>query len=134
MRGLYRSRNGVEGGRYGADGRLSLHRLSRKAPRPQAKAERLSASSIQYHAGDRATDRATGRNRVMEFTSLVTRATPSVALDAIEPANCVVQETSERHLPAEQFEVLKAAEKSERAQEAAMKGASAQACPSPGWG
>ena len=40
----------------------------------------------------------------------------SVELDAIEPnqLRALVQETIERHLPAEQFEVLKAAEESER--------------------
>jgi hypothetical protein len=40
----------------------------------------------------------------------------SVELDAIEPnqLRTLVRETIERHLPAEQFEVLKAAEQSER--------------------
>jgi hypothetical protein len=40
----------------------------------------------------------------------------SVELDAIEPNQfrTLVQEAIERHLPADQFEVLKAAEKSER--------------------
>src|SRR5262249_60480461 len=40
----------------------------------------------------------------------------SVELDAIEPnqLRSLVQETIEQHLPAEQFEILKAAEESER--------------------
>jgi hypothetical protein len=40
----------------------------------------------------------------------------SVELDAIEPnrLRALVQEAIERHLPQEQFEVLKAAEESER--------------------
>jgi hypothetical protein len=43
-------------------------------------------------------------------------STPSVELDAIEPnqLRALVQETIELHLPAEQYEMLKAAEESER--------------------
>ena len=48
----------------------------------------------------------------------------SVELDAIEPQRLrdLVQETIEQHLPADQFEVLKAAEESERQQIAGLVG------------
>src|SRR5215472_7125248 len=72
MGGLHRPRLRVEGRRDGADGRLSLHRLSRKASRSRAAAERFFAPpSVQQFAGDRAADRAARGRAMMDALLLV---------------------------------------------------------------
>jgi hypothetical protein len=86
--------------------------LRELAPDADIYFERIAVTSEQINDWDLPTRPTKTRDRrAKNFGSSI-----SVELDAIEPnqLRTLVQETIEQHLPAEQFEVLKAAEESER--------------------
>jgi len=85
--------------------------LCELAPDAEIYFERIAVTSEQINDWDLPTrPTKTSDTRAKNFGSI------SVELDAIEPnqLRTLVRETIEQHLPAEQFEVLKAAEESER--------------------
>jgi hypothetical protein len=86
--------------------------LRELAPDADITFERIAVTPEQINDWDLPTrPTKTSDKRAKNFGSSI-----SVELDAIEPnqLRALVQDTIEQHLPAEQFEVLKAAEESER--------------------
>lgn len=91
----------------------------------QIRCHRLTRAEVEARREARVHRGQTRANQRMGFTDPADQASDtrsrgfgdvSVELDAIEPnrLRALVQEAIERHLPQEQFEVLKAAEESER--------------------
>ena len=103
---------------------------ARRSRRRCASWRRTPRSIFERHRRHAGADRALGPADAADQDDATAgpraSATISVELDAIEPdlLRALVQDAIERHLPAEQFEVLKAAEESERELIAGLSGKS----------